>query len=239
MGRVMLESAHKWLYELYVSFPAWLASLNHFPSKSSSSRPKKRWAIRHLSSHGASQEINESKKDRKLKKNLSLLVPVEPKAADSDWWDSFFNPRVSKKNFDHICSLVREDLVSRPPSGLINVEGRLLSVVRQVAIALRRLASGESQVSVGAAFGVGQPTVFEVTWRVIEALEERCNICDQGTFVCGKAKDFCSWKPSEFDGLLYRNVEQYPNASNVPGILILEIDAPIYFANTNYLREWY
>ncbi|CAL2249966.1 unnamed protein product [Prunus armeniaca] len=37
--------------------------------------------------------------------------------------------------------------------------------------------------------------------------------------------------------MLYRNVEQYPNASNVPGILILEIDAPIYFANTNYLRE--
>ncbi|BBG97930.1 sulfate transporter 3, partial [Prunus dulcis] len=37
--------------------------------------------------------------------------------------------------------------------------------------------------------------------------------------------------------MVYRNVEQYPNASNVPGILILEIDAPIYFANTNYLRE--
>ncbi|CAL9023688.1 unnamed protein product [Prunus brigantina] len=36
---------------------------------------------------------------------------------------------------------------------------------------------------------------------------------------------------------VYRNVEQYPNASNVPGILILEIDAPVYFANTNYLRE--
>ncbi|CAL8155344.1 unnamed protein product [Prunus armeniaca] len=31
--------------------------------------------------------------------------------------------------------------------------------------------------------------------------------------------------------IVYRNVEQYPNASNVPGILILEIDAPIYFAN--------
>ncbi|CAL8178415.1 unnamed protein product [Prunus armeniaca] len=34
----------------------------------------------------------QSKKDRKSKKNLSL-VPIEPKAADSDWWDSFFNPR--------------------------------------------------------------------------------------------------------------------------------------------------
>lgn len=81
--------------------------------------------------------------------------------------------RVSRKTFDYICSLVREDLVSRPPSGLINIEGRLLSVEKQVAIALRRLASGESQVSVGAAFGVGQSTVSQVTWRFIEALEER------------------------------------------------------------------
>lgn len=57
---------------------------------------------------------------------------------------------------------MREDLISRPPSGLINIEGRLLSVEKQVAIALRRLASGESQVSVGAAFGVGQSTVSQV-----------------------------------------------------------------------------
>ncbi|ONI25081.1 hypothetical protein PRUPE_2G279100 [Prunus persica] len=39
------------------------------------------------------------------------------------------------------------------------------------------------------------------------------------------------------NSMVYRNVEQYPNASNVHGILILEIDAPIYFANTNYLRK--
>ncbi|ESW16649.1 hypothetical protein PHAVU_007G174100 [Phaseolus vulgaris] len=36
---------------------------------------------------------------------------------------------------------------------------------------------------------------------------------------------------------IYRNVEQYPNAKHVPGILILDIDAPIYFANASYLRE--
>jgi sulfate transporter 3 len=39
------------------------------------------------------------------------------------------------------------------------------------------------------------------------------------------------------DSTIYRNVEHYPKANSVPGILILEIDAPIYFANTNYLRE--
>ncbi|XVF32524.1 hypothetical protein REPUB_Repub17cG0090100 [Reevesia pubescens] len=36
---------------------------------------------------------------------------------------------------------------------------------------------------------------------------------------------------------IYRNIEQYPDTNNVPGVLILEIDAPIYFANSSYLRE--
>ncbi|KDP21415.1 hypothetical protein JCGZ_21886 [Jatropha curcas] len=134
------------------------------------------------------------KKKQKIKNKGAAVAPIDPKATDSDWWDSFWRKnssssdasipcdeeeafkyffRVSKKTFEYICSLVREDLISRPPSGLINIEGRLLSVEKQVAIALRRLASGESQVSVGAAFGVGQSTVSQVTWRFIEALEER------------------------------------------------------------------
>ncbi|KAK4755788.1 hypothetical protein SAY87_009545 [Trapa incisa] len=39
------------------------------------------------------------------------------------------------------------------------------------------------------------------------------------------------------DSTIYRSVDQYPNAAKVPGVLILQIDAPIYFANSNYLRE--
>ncbi|GER24861.1 sulfate transporter [Striga asiatica] len=39
------------------------------------------------------------------------------------------------------------------------------------------------------------------------------------------------------DSNVFRSVDQYQNAINVPGVLILEIDAPIYFANSNYLRE--
>ncbi|KAA8550830.1 hypothetical protein F0562_002514 [Nyssa sinensis] len=39
------------------------------------------------------------------------------------------------------------------------------------------------------------------------------------------------------DSMIYRSVDQYPIANNVPGILILQIDAPIYFANSSYLRE--
>ncbi|KAM3754994.1 hypothetical protein ACB098_02G005200 [Castanea mollissima] len=39
------------------------------------------------------------------------------------------------------------------------------------------------------------------------------------------------------NSVAYRSIDQYPIANNVPGVLILQIDAPIYFANSNYLRE--
>lgn len=139
--------------------------------------------------------LNKLKKAKRKSKDPTKLgsLSVESQAPDTDWWANFWlkncdsGPtvpsdeeegfpyffRFSKKTFEYLCSLVREDLVSRPPSGLINIEGRLLSVEKQVAIALRRLASGESQVSVGSAFGVGQSTVSQVTWRFIESMEER------------------------------------------------------------------
>lgn len=79
--------------------------------------------------------------------------------------------RMSKSTFAYICSIVRKDLISLPPPGLITIEGRLLRVEKQVAIAIWRLASGDSQMSVGAAFGVGQSTVSQVTWRFIQSME--------------------------------------------------------------------
>ncbi|KAL5849847.1 hypothetical protein ACOSQ4_007860 [Xanthoceras sorbifolium] len=39
------------------------------------------------------------------------------------------------------------------------------------------------------------------------------------------------------NSVIYRSIDQYPVANNVPGVLILQIDAPIYFANASYLRE--
>ncbi|XP_016512976.1 putative sulfate transporter 3.5 [Nicotiana tabacum] len=36
---------------------------------------------------------------------------------------------------------------------------------------------------------------------------------------------------------LYRDVEQYPDANGIAGILILKLGSPIYFANCNYIRE--
>ncbi|OVA15536.1 STAS domain [Macleaya cordata] len=39
------------------------------------------------------------------------------------------------------------------------------------------------------------------------------------------------------NSMTYRSVDQYPVAASVPGVLILQVDAPIYFANASYLRE--
>ncbi|KAK4355567.1 hypothetical protein RND71_024538 [Anisodus tanguticus] len=39
------------------------------------------------------------------------------------------------------------------------------------------------------------------------------------------------------NSMTYRSTEQYSVASSVPGVLIIHIDAPIYFANASYLRE--
>ncbi|XP_019180464.1 PREDICTED: sulfate transporter 3.1-like [Ipomoea nil] len=39
------------------------------------------------------------------------------------------------------------------------------------------------------------------------------------------------------NSITYRSVDQYPKAASVPGILVLHIGAPIYFANASYLRE--
>jgi sulfate transporter 4 len=36
---------------------------------------------------------------------------------------------------------------------------------------------------------------------------------------------------------VYRNLKQYPNAEAFPGILLYRVDAPLYFANVNYIRD--
>ncbi|XP_011078361.1 probable sulfate transporter 3.5 [Sesamum indicum] len=36
---------------------------------------------------------------------------------------------------------------------------------------------------------------------------------------------------------LYRDMEQYPGTTTIPGFLILQIGSPIYFANANYMKE--
>ncbi|XP_028771908.1 sulfate transporter 1.2 [Neltuma alba] len=36
---------------------------------------------------------------------------------------------------------------------------------------------------------------------------------------------------------VYRNTQQYPEATKVPGVLVVRIDSAIYFSNSNYVRE--
>ncbi|CAL5186511.1 unnamed protein product [Lathyrus oleraceus] len=39
------------------------------------------------------------------------------------------------------------------------------------------------------------------------------------------------------DSGIYRDVEQYSNASRVPGVLALQIGSPVYFSNSTYIKE--
>ncbi|XP_052202822.1 sulfate transporter 1.3-like [Diospyros lotus] len=36
---------------------------------------------------------------------------------------------------------------------------------------------------------------------------------------------------------VYRNIQQYPEATKVPGILIIRVDSAVYFSNSNYVKE--
>lgn len=36
---------------------------------------------------------------------------------------------------------------------------------------------------------------------------------------------------------VYRNIQQYPEATKIPGLLIVRIDSAIYFSNSNYVKE--
>ncbi|GMN45284.1 hypothetical protein TIFTF001_014471 [Ficus carica] len=36
---------------------------------------------------------------------------------------------------------------------------------------------------------------------------------------------------------VYRNIQQYPDATKVPGVLIVRVDSAIYFSNSNYVKE--
>lgn len=36
---------------------------------------------------------------------------------------------------------------------------------------------------------------------------------------------------------VFRNIQQYPEASKVPGVVIVRVDSAIYFSNSNYIKE--
>ncbi|RZS04600.1 hypothetical protein BHM03_00034957 [Ensete ventricosum] len=89
---------------------------------------------------------------------------------ESRKFESIF--KISRKTFNYICSLVRDDLMART-SNFAFTDGKTLSLEDQVAIGLRRLSSGESLLNIGVSFGMNHSTVSQVTWRFVEAMEER------------------------------------------------------------------
>lgn len=80
--------------------------------------------------------------------------------------------KISRKTFDYICSLVKEDMMVKP-ANLCDSNGKPLSSNDRVAIALRRLSSGDSLSVVGDSFGVNQSTVAQITWKFVESMEVR------------------------------------------------------------------
>ncbi|XP_068311673.1 protein ALP1-like [Pyrus communis] len=129
------------------------------------------------------------KADNKGEENASGSGSSE-KEGPVDWWDEFSRRingvqfplkvldkfesvfKLSRKTFDYICSLVSEDMMAKS-AHFVFTSGKPLSLHDQVAVALRRLSSGESLVTIGDSFGVNHSTVSQVTWRFVEAMEER------------------------------------------------------------------
>jgi hypothetical protein len=79
---------------------------------------------------------------------------------------------MSRKTFDYICSLVSEEMMAKS-AHFSFTNGKPLSLYDQVAVALRRLSSGESLVMIGDSFGLNHSAVSQVTWRFVEATEQK------------------------------------------------------------------
>ncbi|KAL3829136.1 hypothetical protein ACJIZ3_017938 [Penstemon smallii] len=79
--------------------------------------------------------------------------------------------QMSRKTFEYICSLVKDYMMAKTHFSFIN--GKPMSLTDQVALALRRLGSGNSLITIGDSFGTHHSTVSQVTWRFVEAIEEK------------------------------------------------------------------
>ncbi|KAJ0638804.1 putative harbinger transposase-derived nuclease domain-containing protein [Helianthus annuus] len=133
--------------------------------------------------------IRGSKKKRKIDSENGL-ASGSSEDGSNDWWSEFskrivgsLSPskgldqfesvfKVSRKTFNYICSLVNEPMTSKT-SNFMYLNGQSMSLNDQVALALRRLSSGDSLIGVGNFFGTNHSTVSQVTWRFVEAIEER------------------------------------------------------------------
>lgn len=103
--------------------------------------------------------------------NLYCLAGLQQSPSKGlDDFESVF--RISRKTFGYICSLVKDDMMAKS-AHLVFTNGKSMSLYDQVAVALRRLGSGESLVTIGDSFGLNHSDVSQVTWRFVESMEER------------------------------------------------------------------
>ncbi|KAL3530700.1 hypothetical protein ACH5RR_010022 [Cinchona calisaya] len=113
---------------------------------------------------GSSEESSADWFDAFGKKIASNLNASPTRSLDT--FESVFN--MSRRTFEYICSLARGHMMVKH---FAFSNGTPMSIYDQVALALRRLSSGNSLVSIGDSFGAHHSTVFQVTWRFVEAIE--------------------------------------------------------------------
>ncbi|CAL5386909.1 hypothetical protein CsSME_00016432 [Camellia sinensis var. sinensis] len=126
---------------------------------------KRRKVEPNASASGSSEEGSVDWWDVFSKRIAGLLSPSE----GSDKFESVF--KISRKTFNYICSLVKEHMMARSANFVFS-NGMPMSLNDRVAVALRRLSSGDSLISVADSFGTNHSTVSQVTWRFVEAIEE-------------------------------------------------------------------
>ena len=79
---------------------------------------------------------------------------------------SFF--RVFVETFYYICGIVGVHIERNPPPSLKPIVGRWMTIPKQVAMTLRRLATGDSHYSEGQMFGVAAYTSVKTSKRFIK-----------------------------------------------------------------------
>lgn len=97
------------------------------------------------------------------------------------WWDSFEADildderwhkllRVSRSTFHYIVEQLTPDLETNVPFSFSQIPNRVLTVKRQVAMSLNRLATGHSAFAISELFGVSEETVSLTTKKFCRAV---------------------------------------------------------------------
>ncbi|GAA0142969.1 hypothetical protein LIER_03753 [Lithospermum erythrorhizon] len=127
------------------------------------------------------------KKRERVEKVVDQSSPLISQPGPFDFWDDFSRRlsgqskdhvtfesffKISKKTFDYICSLVGKEMMVKSAKHS-DLRRTFLTSEDRVAIALRRLSSGESLSMIGETLGVHRSTVSKLTWQFVQVMEER------------------------------------------------------------------